>query len=281
MQLKDISLRLGVLLLLLVGTAGAQTKTTISDRVANLSGSPLVGNSVTIVLTHTMTTADGYTILQGTQVVEKIPTSGNFSVALPPNLGSTPTGTSYEVSYATASSRFKETWIVPTSVAPVTLSMVRSLSAPIPSLQIPFPQNVPPPGCTATNMVPIWVIPPGQWSCGNANLGTVSMNLESPTAADSGKWQWKPKNSLLIKRVSCSTDQGSALVNLDVRSESSPNSAGPSVLFSALNCTPSGNSSTEIGTASVSALSPVALIVASVSGGPTVLRVFVEYQLNP
>src|SRR5258706_9204510 len=166
------------------------------------------------------------------------------------------------------------------SATPVNLLAVRALNPPAPALVIPFPQNIPPANCLAlTRGVPVWT--GTQWDCGNANQGAVTIDLENPTGADSGKFQWKPKNALIINRVSCSVDQGTASINLDVRQDSTPNVSGTQMLATPLPCSTSTGATTSIANSNVSGLSPVALLVASTSGGVSVVRVHVEYQLNP
>lgn len=268
-----------------VSLAQGPAKTTISDNVANLSGGPIVNNSLTIILQQTMTTSDGFVIFQGTRTAVTIPAAGTFSVALPPNLGSVPSGTSYSVSYRTQTDTFRETWIVPQSATPINLLAVRALSPPIPSILIPFPQNIPDPSCIAilasnpnSTPVPVWT--GTQWKCGNPNIGAVTMDLENPTSADLGKFQWKPKNSLIITRISCSVDQGTATVNLDIRQESTPNSPGTQMLSTPLTCTTSTGATTLIANPNVPGLSPVALLPLSASG-VSILRVHAEYQLSP
>lgn len=276
---KRISLML-LASLAFIGSALAQVAlTTISDSIANLSGNVIPGTVITATLNQTMTTADSYVILQGTLKKYTIPQSGLFSISLPPNSGSTPTGTSYTVTYVTPNGRVVETWVVPTG-GPVRLSAVRALVPPTPSLLIPFPQNIPPSPCLNKN-VPVWNTPPGQWVCGTPNVGSVTFDLENPTAADAGKFQWKPKNGLTLTRISCSVDQGSAAINLDLRQESTPNVSGTQVLSTPLACTANTGATTSIANPNVSSLTPVALLVVAASGGVSVVRVHAEYQLSP
>lgn len=253
-------------------------RTTISDQLAKPDGSPDTG-TITITSNQTFTTPDNFVIPIGQRVVITL-IAGSFSVSLVPNLGAVPTGTSYTADYATATKRFTETWIVPVSGTPIKLLAVRALDPPTPSILIPFPQNIPPPNCLALNRaVPVWT--GTQWDCGNSNLGAVTMDLENPTGADSGKFQWKPKNPLRLTRITCSTDQGAASINLDIRQEGTPNASGTAVLAAPLACNSTTAVTTSIANANISGLSPVALLVASASGGVTVVRVHAEYQLNP
>lgn len=281
MCLKALSVRLGSLLLLLsccVLSTLAQVKTTVTDTLVGPGGQPVVG-SIKITSAQTFTSADGFVVPSGQTLTVSITSNGSFTAALVPNVGATPEGTWYTVSYRTQITEVKEIWRVPVSGSPVTLLVVRTLNPPSPGVTIPFPQNVPPPNCL-DRMVPVWVVPPGQWACGNSNVGAVTMSLENPTAADTGKFQWKPKSALVLTRISCSLDQGSASINLDVRQEGSPNASGTNALAAPLGCSSTTGATTAIDNPNVSSLSPVALVVLTASGGVSVIRVHAEYKLN-
>jgi hypothetical protein len=107
--------------------------------------------------------------------------------------------------------------------------------------------------------------------------GAVTLSLETPAPTDSGTFQWEPKNPLVLKRIACSTDVGSASVNLEVRTESAPNSTGTAVLSVPLTCVPTTATTTTFATASIPAQSPVALLITGVSGNPGIVRVNAQY----
>lgn len=256
----------------------AQQKTTVSDNLTAISGA--ITGSIVISADETFTTADGFTILAGTKTTVTLNSLGHFSVDLPPNVNAAPWGSSYSVDYSTNKAKFHETWVVPSSLTAVGLSSVRVLWLKAPSVLIPSTQFQPPPGCLSlpSGTVLRWTFV--GWMCAFDNLGTVNINLENPTPADTGKFQWKPKNGLTLTRISCSVDGGTVSVNLEIRTESTPNSPGTLVLSTPLVC-PSFTADTIIfANAHVSSSSPVALAVSTTTGSPGIVRIHAEYQLD-
>lgn len=67
-----------------------------------------------------------------------------MSINLTPNLGSTPTGTFYRVKYAASDQQYFGNWVVPTSASPANLLAVRVLTPPVPSVNFPIDQVLPP-----------------------------------------------------------------------------------------------------------------------------------------
>jgi len=112
----------------------------------------------------------------------------------------------------------------------------------------------------------------------SARLGypqSFSFDLPSPSVGDSALYEHKLQSPGQIVRVSCSTDQGTASINLDLRQESTPNTTGTSVLGSALVCNSNTAITTTIATPAYSANSPIALLISGTSGTPSVVRVHV------
>ena len=92
-----------------------------------------------------MLSPDGFEIPQGNTYLVNV-VDGVLSVGLVPNLGSTPPGTSYLVTYKSVTDqKFRETWVVPQS-SPVNLSDVRALTPPVPSTNFSIQQTLPPVG---------------------------------------------------------------------------------------------------------------------------------------
>lgn len=89
--------------------------------------------------------------------------------------------------------------------------------------------------------------------------------------------QFKTLQPGKIARVSCSVDSGTVAINLDIRSESTPNSTGTLALGSGndLVCGTSTATTTVIPNAAYLADSPIAVTISSFSGSPSVLRVHV------
>lgn len=106
---------------------------------------------------------------------------------------------------------------------------------------------------------------------------TFSFDLPSPSVADSGQYQHKLSGNNTFARLSCSVDQGTASINLDVRQEANPNStSGNPALASSLVCTTNTGSTTVFARPAYIANSPLALLITATSGSPSVLRVHVE-----
>jgi hypothetical protein len=113
----------------------AQAKTTVSDTLHAPDGA-LPGGQIVIKSQSTFTAADGTVVFQGAVATATV-TNGAFSVALIPNAGSTPSGTSYNAIYKLAGVPYREeTWVVPASATPVGLSVVRSTSLSGPSAMV-------------------------------------------------------------------------------------------------------------------------------------------------
>jgi hypothetical protein len=115
-------------------------------------------------------------------------------------------------------------------------------------------------------------------SAGPCFVTNFSMDIASPVSDDSGIYQHKAGRAYTITRISCSTDQGTVSINLDVRGESTPNTDGTLVMGAPLVCNASTASSTTFVSSAVSANSPVALIINSTNGSPNVVRVHVFTQ---
>lgn len=263
-------------LVCLLPAARAQQRTLISDALTTPAGGGFVG-TITITTAQTFISADGFTIAGGAKVYVTTGQSGQFSVSLVPNIGGSPSGSTYSVDYQSATVRFHEIWVIPQSATQVTLSQVRVIWPQAPNVTIPAAQFAPPQGCIS-NLVLRWTI--AGWICATDNIGMVTLNLENPSTTDTGTFQWKPKNSLVLTRITCNTDQGSAAINFDLRTEASPNIPGAPVLQAALPCNSTGVFTTAFATSSIPGLTPAALDVVSVSGSPRVIRIHLEYQLQ-
>lgn len=144
--MRKLSRILAFVLLLCLG-ALAQQLTVVTGTAASTSG------SVTAVSPYQFTTADGFVVRQNQQYTAPIQ-NGTFSIALPPNSGSTPANTYYNVTYVYRASAgapgttATETWIVPVSATPVDVSTVRGTAGPITTnLAIAFNQVTPPADC--------------------------------------------------------------------------------------------------------------------------------------
>ena len=122
-------LRTAVVYLGLCGCAAALPATRVQDVLYNADGTRADG-TVSIGWKG-FTASDGSTLTTNTIDVRIV--QGLLNVELVPNENATPTGTSYRVSYLLDNgSRFFETWVVPESPTPVTVSQVRVTQPPAP-----------------------------------------------------------------------------------------------------------------------------------------------------
>lgn len=109
-------------LTILCTSAMAIPLTRVQDTLYNANGSSVAG-TVTIQW-KAFTASDGSTVA-GSSINVKI-VRGVLLVDLTPNEEATPSGTSYQVSYLLDNGvRSTETWVVPASGTPVTVSQVR------------------------------------------------------------------------------------------------------------------------------------------------------------
>jgi Pectate lyase superfamily protein len=122
-------------LLMPVSLLRAQTKTTVTDTIHAPDGS-LPNGQIIISASSTFTAADGTVVFQGTVATATV-ANGVFSVALVPNTGSVPAGTSYRALYELSGVGYRsETWVVPGSSSPVNLAAVRSVLLSSPSAMV-------------------------------------------------------------------------------------------------------------------------------------------------
>lgn len=268
-----------VLMYLVLSPVGfSQALTTITDRLSQPNGAPVTG-TLTISAAVTFITADGQTtVTVGSQTVVVLDSTGMFSISLAPNVGGAPNGSFYYVDYKSPTKIFRENWNVPVSSIPVRLRDVRVIwPQGLPNVLIPASQFAPPPSCGSAQVLRRVT---NGWICGADNLGAFSIDIQNPTAADSGVFQWKAKNGFMLTRISCDVDGGTVSVNLEIRTEAAPNAPGTLVLSVPLVCTPVTASTTSFVVPHVPSSSPVALAISTTTGSPGVVRVHPEYQLD-
>ena len=108
-----------------------------------------------------------------------------------------------------------------------------------------------------------------------------TMEIEAPTSSDSGKFMWSgsPVN-IQITDISCTTDQGIAAINFEIRSASNWNLSGTSVLSGPMQCSSTPVDQTNFAVSNVSATSPLALMIPATSGLPSIVRIRVTYQVT-
>jgi len=112
---------------------------------------------------------------------------------------------------------------------------------------------------------------------------TKSINIyasNGTVAATSTAAQFYFPLGVTITRVVCSTDTGSATIQLDERAEATPNTAGTDVMTSTLTCDSNSEATTSFSNAGIASRVPVNLDIDSVASSPTRVRIHVEYTID-
>ena len=110
--------------------ADCPPKTTVSDTIYNADGSAASGRLVIAWPTFLIGPCQ---VVAGQTTVSIV--NGALNVAIFPNDGAVPTGTSYRVTYYLKSGRVTtEYWVVPASPTPIALALVRTAAVPVPSV---------------------------------------------------------------------------------------------------------------------------------------------------
>lgn len=119
------------------------------------------------------------------------------------------------------------------------------------------------------------------WDCASTRR-VLSINLLSPTTAETNLIQSKFPAAVTVTRVSCSVDSGtSVVIQFDERAEATPNVAGTNVLTSNLTCnTTNGGITTSFSNAGIAANAPLNLQIISATGNPNAVRIHVEYTID-
>jgi hypothetical protein len=110
-----------------VSFAACAAKTTVADTLYNSTQTALTG-TIYVTNASVITDSGGCVVAANTRVSAPV-VSGAFSIALTPNTGSTPAGTSYTAEFHVSSGIYRETWVIPAS-GPVALSGVRTTAVP-------------------------------------------------------------------------------------------------------------------------------------------------------
>ena len=128
------------LLVLLALSLPAQTLTTVSGTVRDAAGNAITGTA--IISWSSFLDVDSVLVLGGS--LSSTITAGSLSVALSPNVGATPSGTSYAVRVFSTDRSFSSTeaWVVPNTTT-ATIAASRSTTVPVPSASVQVTQIVP------------------------------------------------------------------------------------------------------------------------------------------
>jgi hypothetical protein len=108
----------------------------------------------------------------------------------------------------------------------------------------------------------------------------ISYNVIDPTTTESAKLQHKFGVAVTISRVTCSTDTGTATIDLDHRLETTPNTAGTDVLTGTIICDTDMQVDGGFADATIPADRPLALLITGVASTPGVVRVHVDYTVD-
>lgn len=107
-----------------------------------------------------------------------------------------------------------------------------------------------------------------------------SVTIQNPTTAASNLIQWEFPSAITLTEISCSTDTGTATIQLDKRARGTPNTAGTNALTSSLVCASTGANSTTFTSSGVSADAPLNLQITAVASTPTIVRIHIQYTVN-
>lgn len=107
-----------------------------------------------------------------------------------------------------------------------------------------------------------------------------AINIFLPTTADTNKIQFDYPQAVTIQEVHCSTDVGTATIQLDERVKTTPNTAGTNVLTSSLVCDTGDEATTSFSNAAIAADAPVNLQITATASTPTIVRIHVQARLD-
>lgn len=101
---------------------------TVTDTIHNADSS--LASCKLEIIWPAMITPDNVTITAG-RLTTATSTAGVITVSLAPNIGSTPTGTSYQVNFRCTAATYTERWVIP-ATGPRTIAEVRVSPVPVP-----------------------------------------------------------------------------------------------------------------------------------------------------
>ncbi len=107
-----------------------------------------------------------------------------------------------------------------------------------------------------------------------------SINIFSPATSDSNKVQIYFGQAVTITRVACSTDTGTATIQLDERAEATPNTAGTDVMTGTLACDTDSQVTTSFSNAGIAADVPLNLQITATGSSPGVVRIHVKATID-
>lgn len=109
---------------------------------------------------------------------------------------------------------------------------------------------------------------------------TRSVVLTDPSVDDDAAVQIIWPTAVTVTRIACSTDTGTATIQFDERSASTPNSAGTDVMTAQLVCDNDEQATTSFTNAGIASRAPMSLDVDAVASAPGTVRIHVEYTID-
>lgn len=109
---------------------------------------------------------------------------------------------------------------------------------------------------------------------------TKNITLETPTTSETGDIHITFPAACTMQRIWCSTNTGTATINLDERTEASPDATGTSVATSNIICDTNTEATTVFSNAGIAADVPVALLITATASSPGWLRVHARCRLD-
>ena len=109
---------------------------------------------------------------------------------------------------------------------------------------------------------------------------TKSIDIFSPTTADTNKTQFYWPAAVTLQRIACSVDTGTASINFDERAEATPNTAGTALLAASLQCTTATGVTTTFEDTTHAANVPIVLLITATASSPTVVRIHIRAGIN-
>jgi hypothetical protein len=117
---------------------------------------------------------------------------------------------------------------------------------------------------------------------GSTELATANKTFDKsiaiflPTTADDDLIQWMHGKAVTYTDVDCSTDQGTATIDMDHRVITTPNTVGTDILTGTIVCDTDNQADGGFADATIPANVPVNLSITAVSGTPGVVRIHVR-----
>lgn len=108
----------------------------------------------------------------------------------------------------------------------------------------------------------------------------ITWTLLDPVTGDTGKLRARLPAAATIVTVACDTDTGTASINVQKRSRTTPNTAGTDALSAALVCDSNAEETSTINSAAVSASELLALMITATASSPTVMNVYVTIRMD-